>query len=132
MNSNIFLSEEHKSRFNYLRSIRRKNDHFECTGWNSIFFVVAGFDELWKKRDKIFDRECDEILLKFEGDDDCLSKKSKIVGNWSNSEKMLLSLALQFYDNVTNPTIREIFWALDKYNTKLALNLIYLNVKDYM
>ncbi|QUH20390.1 DUF6075 family protein [Alkaliphilus sp. B6464] len=107
-----FSSRKHASNFNEL--IKEDNTHPKDRERQALFYIVAGNDDLYKKRNAIYDFRENSI------EPECLTN-GKI--DFSTSSKALIRLGFNLYngynDNAISPI--DIFYSLDKENYNLAM-----------
>lgn len=110
-----FLSKKHAVNFNEL--IHKDNTHPRDTERYSLFYIIAGNEDLFRKRTFLYDFESKGI------------KSNCIDGgtiDLSSSVKALARLAFNLYnsyeDKYTTPI--DIFYSLDDKNYNLAMNSI--------
>ena len=107
-----FLNYKHASNFQEL--VQEDNTHPKDCERNSLFYILAGNEDLFKKRYSIYDFKDNSIKL------ECLTDGSV---DFSTSSKALVRLAFNLYNNYedkyTSPL--DIFYSLDSNNYNLAM-----------
>ncbi|OSA94615.1 UNVERIFIED_ORG: hypothetical protein B2H93_08135 [Clostridium botulinum] len=110
-----FLSKKHAVNFNEL--IHKDNTHPRDTERYSLFYIIAGNEDLFRKRNFLYDFE--NKCIKF----NCIDGGTV---DFSSSAKALARLAFNLYnsyeDKYTTPI--DIFYSLDDKNYNLAMNSI--------
>lgn len=85
----------------------------------SLFYVLAGNDDLYKQVDKIYDFKKQQLK--------CIDEKGEVdLENIfvSSSSSSLLILGLELYNQSTSISVNSLFRSLDDNNSKLAINAI--------
>lgn len=110
-----FLNKEHAVNFNEL--IQKDNTHPRDTERYSLFYIIAGNEDLFRKRKFLYDFESNGIKA------NCLDDGNVDL---SSSAKALVRLAFNLFnsyeDKYTTPI--DIFYSLDDKNYSLAMNSI--------
>lgn len=110
-----FLNKEHAVNFNEL--IQKDNTHPRDTERYSLFYIIAGNEDLFRKRKFLYDFESNGIKA------NCLDDGNVDL---SSSAKALVRLAFNLFnsyeDKYTTPI--NIFYSLDDKNYSLAMNSI--------
>lgn len=110
-----FLNKEHEVNFNEL--IQKDNTHPRDTERYSLFYIIAGNEDLFRKRKFLYDFESNGIKA------NCLDDGNVDL---SSSAKALVRLAFNLFnsyeDKYTTPI--DIFYSLDDKNYSLAMNSI--------
>lgn len=110
-----FLNKEHAVNFNEL--IQKDNTHPRDTERYSLFYIIAGNEDLFRKRKFLYDFESNGIKV------NCLDDGNVDL---SSSAKSLVRLAFNLFnsyeDKYTTPI--DIFYSLDDKNYSLAMNSI--------
>ncbi len=110
-----FLSKEHAVNFNEM--IQKDNTHPKDTERYSLFYIIAGNEDLFRKRKFLYDFESKGIIA------NCIDDGTVDL---SSSAKALVRLAFNLYnsyeDKYTTPI--DIFYSLDDKNYNLAMNSI--------
>jgi hypothetical protein len=110
-----FLDKDHAVNFNEL--IQKDNTHPRDTERYTLFYIIAGSEDLFRKRNFIYNFESNGIK------NTCLEDGSV---DFSTSSKALVRLAFNLYnsyeDKYTTPI--DIFYSLDSDNYNLAMNSI--------
>lgn len=110
-----FLDKGHAVNFNEL--IQKDNTNPRDTERYALFYIIAGSEDLFRKRNFIYDFESNGIKT------NCLDHGSVDL---STSAKALVRLAFNLYnsyeDKYTTPV--DIFYSLDNDNYNLAMNSI--------
>ncbi|EOR25292.1 hypothetical protein A500_10460 [Clostridium sartagoforme AAU1] len=110
-----FLNKEHAVNFNEL--IQKDNTHPRDTERYSLFYIIAGNEDLFRKRKFLYDFESNGIKA------NCLDDGN---ADLSSSAKALVRLAFNLFnsyeDKYTTPI--DIFYSLDDKNYSLAMNSI--------
>lgn len=110
-----FLNKEHAVNFNEL--IQKDNTHPRDTERYSLFYIIAGNEDLFRKRKFLYDFESNGIKA------NCLDDGNVDL---SSSAKALVRLAFNLFnsyeDKYTTPI--DIFYSLDHKNYSLAMNSI--------
>lgn len=105
-----FLNENHQS--NYKNLLKKANVYEGDIERESLFYVIAGNEELFKSVEKLYDFKNQGI-------------KSRVSIGLCSSSKTLILLAFQLYNGSNNKqTIFDTFRNLDKDNTFLAIEAI--------
>lgn len=117
---NLFKNDEHEKKFNELISVADVKSH----EYLALFFIIAGNNGLYARRNKIYDFTTNQIKLDFNNDGDVLSDDLYL----SSSEVKLLELGIQLYNGSGTTTIMDIFNSLDVDNIDLAINAIKLRL----
>lgn len=92
----------------------------------SLFYVLAGNDDLYRQVDKIYDFKKQQLsCINADGDVDL---EDVFVSSSSNA---LLKLALELYNQSTNISVNDLFRSLDDNNAKLAINAIKIRYSIY-
>ncbi|KLE14420.1 DUF6075 family protein [Clostridium sp. C8] len=110
-----FLNKENAVNFNEL--IQKDNTHPRDTERYSLFYIIAGNEDLFRKRKFLYDFESNGIKA------NCLDDGNVDL---SSSAKALVRLAFNLFnsyeDKYTTPI--DIFYSLDDKNYSLAMNSI--------
>ncbi|OOP72815.1 DUF6075 family protein [Clostridium beijerinckii] len=110
-----FLNKDHAVNFNEL--IQKDNTHPRDTERYSLFYIIAGNEDLFRKRKFLYDFESNGIKA------NCLDDGNVDL---SSSAKALVRLAFNLFnsyeDKYTTPI--DIFYSLDDKNYSLAMNSI--------
>lgn len=110
-----FLNKEHAVNFNEL--IQKDNTHPRDTERYSLFYIIAGNEDLFRKRKFLYDFESNGIKV------NCLDDGNVDI---SSSAKALVRLAFNLFnryeDKYTTPI--DIFYSLDDKNYSIAMNSI--------
>jgi len=110
-----FLNKEHAVNFNEL--IQKDNTHPRDTERYSLFYIIAGNEDLFRKIKFLYDFESNGIKA------NCLDDGNVDL---SSSAKALVRLAFNLFnsyeDKYTTPI--DIFYSLDDKNYSLAMNSI--------
>ena len=117
---NLFKNDEHEKKFNELISVADVKSH----EYLALFFIIAGNNGLYARRNKIYDFTTNQIKLDFNNDGDVLSDDLYL----SSSEVKLLELGIQLYNGSGTTTVMDIFNSLDVDNIDLAINAIKLRL----
>ena len=111
----VFLNHKHASNFQKL--IQKDNTHPKDCERYALFYILSGNEDLFKKKEFIYDFENNNIKL------DCLIDGS---ADFSTSSKALVRLAFNLYnsyeDKYTSPI--DIFYSLDNGNYNLAMKSV--------
>lgn len=116
-----YLNEGHEERYKIL--IKKSRLNYEDRERQSLFYLIAGNDDLYKQVDKIYNFKEQQLRCMKNGQVDF----SNIYT--SSSSKTLLKLGIQFYNNGSNTTVDETFKYLDGDNAQIALNAIKIRYK---
>lgn len=110
-----FLSNKHALNFQLL--IREDNTHSKDIERYALFYIIAGNDDLFKKRYFIYDFKDNSI------NPECLTNGST---DFSTSSRSLVRLAFNLYNNYNDDYISpmDIFYSLDEKNYNLAIKAI--------
>lgn len=110
-----FLSSKHALRFREL--IKEDNTHPKDSERHALFYIIAGNDDLYKKRNFIYDFKDNSI------NPECLTDGR---AGFSSSSKALIRLGFNLYNNYKDEYISpmDIFYSLDDENYGLALKAI--------
>lgn len=110
-----FLNKEHAVNFNEL--IQKDNTHPRDTERYSLFYIIAGNENLYRKRSFLYDFESNGIKA------NCLDDGTVDL---SSSAKALVRLAFNLFNNYEDKytTPIGIFYSLDDKNYNLAMNSI--------
>ncbi|MBN4074800.1 hypothetical protein JYT99_02595 [bacterium AH-315-E09] len=110
-----FKDDEHFDRYIYLEKLDQM--HPNDTDRQPLFFIISGNDDLFAKRNHIYDFKDNSINL------DCLDSEKV---DFSSSSKALIRLGFNLYggytDKYTSPV--EIFCKLDENNHHIAKSAI--------
>ncbi len=110
-----FLNKEHAVNFNEL--IQKDNTYPRDTERYSLFYIIAGNEDLFRKRKFLYDFESNGIKA------NCIDDGTVDL---SSSAKALVRLAFNLFnsyeDKYTTPI--DIFYSLDDKNYNLAMNSI--------
>lgn len=114
----LFLNSNHNDRYGLLTEKDRTPSGDRDR--ESLFFICSGNDFLFNHVNSIYDFKTRTINL------DIFNELSL-----SSSEKSLLELAFNLYNNYTHPeeemnTVYELFRSLDEHNFELALSAIQI------
>ncbi|MGL4848230.1 MAG: hypothetical protein ACRC28_04775 [Clostridium sp.] len=114
-----FLNKEHKERFLHMENKSGKtlkNKEYEL-----LYFIVAGNEGLWNKKDIILSEEFDELIIDLTLDKNrCVDSKEL-----TNGEKKLLNLGINMFNiRLAKMPLAEIMYDLDLEDQRLAFNLI--------
>ncbi len=108
-----FLNEKHKERFKEL--LQSDNTYKEDVERRSLFYILSGNEDLFRKRNYIYDFKDHSI------EPDCLDSENV---DFSTSSKALIRLGFNLYnsysDNFTSPV--NILYSLDGKNYNLAMS----------
>lgn len=108
-----FLNNQHKKRF--IKLIKADGIHHNDVERKSLFYIIAGNDDLYQKRNHIYDFNNNWINI------ECLD--SKCI-DFSTSSKALIRLGFNLYngytDEYTSPL--ELLYSLDAENYYLAVS----------
>ncbi|GLV14990.1 hypothetical protein Heshes_26760 [Alicyclobacillus hesperidum] len=112
----MFLSDKHEVRYDELLLRDGGKGDIER---ESLFFVLAGSDDLYRKADKIYDFEDRSIIPEsLEGSVDL-----------SSGARALVELAFNLYNSFGSPSVMDIFPSLDADAKKLAIEAIKLRFR---
>ena len=92
----------------------------------SLLYVIAGNDDLYKQVDKIYDFEKQQLS--------CINENGEVDLEdifVSSSSSSLLKLALEIYNQSTSISVNNLFRSLDDNNAKLAINAIKIRYNIY-
>lgn len=92
----------------------------------SLFYVLAGNDDLYKQVDKIYDFGKQQLS--------CINEEGEVDLEdifISSSSGALLKLALELYNQSTSISVHDLFRSLDDNNSKLAMNAIKIRYSIY-
>ena len=107
------LNEKHKERFKEL--LQSDNTYREDVERRSLFYILSGNEDLFRKRNHIYDFKDHSI------EPECLNSENV---DFSTSSKALIRLGFNLYnsysDNSTSPV--DILYSLDGNNYNLAMN----------
>lgn len=110
-----FYGEEHEQKFLHL--VAKTN----CSGDSerkALFYIIAGCDELFGYRNKIYDFETHMLKI---------SRNLCGLKCMCSSSKALLKLGFQLYNSSINKVnVYDTFYCLDSNNKKIALEAIRL------
>lgn len=115
MEKNDFLCG-FEDRFNHL--LERDGTHHGDSERRSLFYILAGNDDLYSKVDFIYDFEDNSI------NPDCLESEEV---DFCSSSRKLIKLAFNLYNSYPADVI-DTFYLLDNNNLNLALNAIKLRL----
>jgi hypothetical protein len=108
-----FTTKQHKERFNEL--LQSDNTYREDVERRSLFYILSGNEDLFRKRNHIYDFNDHSI------EPDCLNSENV---DFSTSSKALIRLGFNLYnsysDNSMSPV--DILYSLDGNNYNLAMN----------
>lgn len=108
-----FITKQHKKRFKEL--LQSDNTYREDVERRSLFYILSGNEDLFRKRNHIYDFKDHSI------EPDCLDSENV---DFPTSSKALIRLGFNLYngysDNSTSPV--DILYSLDGNNYNLAMN----------
>lgn len=93
---------------------------------SALFFIIAGVDGLFNRREEIYNFNKRQLNLNFNGDGDVIDNDLFL----SSSEAGLLKLGIQLYNTNGTATFHDVFRSLDIQNTNLAINAIRIRYTD--
>lgn len=110
-----FLNNKHALKFREL--IKEDSTHPKDSERHALFYIIAGNDDLYKKRNFIYDFKDNSINPK------CLTDGR---ADFSTSSKALMRLGFNLYNNYKDEYISpmSIFYSLDEINYNLAIKAI--------
>ena len=115
-----FLNNEHKERFN--KCIEQDGTYEYDFERKSLFYILTGNDDLYRRIEDIYDFDDKSINLDF------ILKKGHEL---SSACRKMLSLGLNLYNNfkyidfdLSDYSTLELFSGLDKYNFKLCIRAL--------
>lgn len=85
----------------------------------SLFYLLAGNDDLYKQVNKIYDFDKQQL--------DCIDENGEVDLediSVSSSSSSLLKLSLELYNQSTSIGVHDLFRSLDDNNSKLAINAV--------
>ena len=114
----LFLSVEHKERFYNL--VETSKCYITDSERLAVFFILAGNDDLYMKRDSIYDFNNSWHI------GGCINPQCFETTDFSSGVYKLVNLAFNLYNNYNenDKTLLDLFSGLDGKNFKLALNSI--------
>lgn len=114
-----FLNSQHEENFNNLtKKADVRNGDLER---KSMFYIIAGNDDLFKQVGEIYNFRDDELQERKETLEGDLYFPNVLT---SNSSQKLLNLAVQLFNNTKDQNVLDTFSGLDTNNFELALNAI--------
>lgn len=114
-----FLNSQHEENFNNLtKKADVRNGDLER---KSMFYIIAGNDDLFKQAGEIYNFRDDELQERKETLEGDLYFPNVLT---SNSSQKLLNLAIQLFNNTKDQNVLDTFSGLDTNNFELALNAI--------
>lgn len=120
----IYISSKQEERFKELL-LRAKLKYKDKEG-QSLFYLLAGNDDLYKQVDKIYDFNKQQL--------NCMDDNGEVDLDdifVSSSSSSLLKLALELYNQSTPISVNNLFRSLDDNNAKLAINAIKIRYSIY-
>ncbi|WIV11171.1 DUF6075 family protein [Proteiniborus sp. MB09-C3] len=111
----VFLSSKHALKFREL--IKKDNTYPKDSERHALFYIIAGNNDLYKKRNFIYDFKNNSI------NPECLTDERV---DFSTSSKALIRLGFNLYNNFKDDYISpmNIFYCLDRENYSLATKAI--------
>ena len=113
----IYISSKQEERFKEL--LLRAKLKYKDKERQSLFYVLAGNDDLYKQVDKIYDFKKQQLNFMNEGGE--VDLDDIFVSSSSNA---LLKLALEIYNQGSSISVNNLFRSLDDNNSRLAINAI--------
>lgn len=92
----------------------------------SLFYILAGNDDLYKQVNKIYDFGKQQL--------NCINEDGEVAIEdifVSSSSSSLLKLALELYNQSTSISVNELFRNLDDNNSRLAINVMKIRYSIY-
>ncbi len=110
-----FFCREHALNFREL--VKEDKTHPKDNERHALFYIIAGNDDLYRKRNSIYDFKDNSI------NPECLTDEKV---DFSTSSKALIRLGFNLYNNYKDDYISpmNIFYSLDEDNYNLAVNAI--------
>lgn len=110
-----FLSREHALSFRTL--VKEDSTHPKDNERHALFYIIAGNDDLYKKRNFVYDFKDNSI------NPECLTDGR---ADFSTSSRALIRLGFNLYNNYKDDYISpmNIFYSLDEENYNLAIKAI--------
>ena len=96
--------------------IEKDKMHRKDTERESLFFLIAGNDELWKLQDQIYDFEDHSI------------KPEVLESGICTSSKTLIRVGFNLYNSYPTESILDCFYALDDDNFELVIQAIRIRL----
>lgn len=117
-----FLGEVHENTFyDLLEKANVKNDIER----ESLFFIIAGNNELYKNVNKIYNFKENNINININEDGEIYIPDLPV----SSSARKLAYLAIQLYNSCNKQSVMDTFAGLDENNFRLAINAIKLRFR---
>lgn len=120
----IYISSKQEERFKEL--LLRAKLKYKDKESESLFYVLAGNDNLYKQVNKIYDFKKQQL--------NCMNEEGEVSLDdifVSSSTSALLKLAIELYNQSTNISVNNVFRSLDDNNTRLAINAIKIRYSIY-
>lgn len=120
----IYISSKQEERFKEL--LLRAKLKYKDKERQSLFYVLAGNDDLYKQVDKIYDFKKQQL--------NCMNEDGEVDLDdifVSSSSSSLFKLALELYNQSTPISVNNLFRSLDDNNAKLAINAIKIRYSIY-
>ena len=112
-----YISNKQEERFKEL--LLRAKLKYKDKERQSLFYVLAGNDDLYKQVDKIYDFRKQQLY--------CIDEDGEVNVEdifVSSSSNALLHLALELYNQGSSISVNNLFKNLDDNNARLAINAI--------
>ena len=119
-----YISGKQEERFKEL--LLRAKLKYKEKERESLFYVLAGNDDLYKQVDKIYDFGKQQLQ--------CIDENGEVNLEdifVSSSSSSLLKLSLELYNQSTSIGVHDLFRSLDDNNSKLAINAIKIRYSIY-
>lgn len=119
-----YISSKQEERFKEL--LLRAKLKYKDKERQSLFYVLAGNDDLYKQVDKIYNFGKQQL--------NCINENGEVDLDdifVSSSSNALLKLALELYNQSTSISVNELFRNLDDNNSRLAINAIKIRYNIY-
>lgn len=84
----------------------------------SLFFIIAGSEELWNLQNQIYDFEDHSI------------KPEVLESGICSSSKTLIKIGFNLYNNYPTDSVLDSFEGLDQYNFELVMHAIRLRLNQ--
>lgn len=98
--------------------IARDNTHPGDTERESLFFIIAGNDELWELQEQIYDFKDHSI------------KPEILKSGICTSSKTLIEIGFNLYNNSPTKSLIDCFSVLDKSNFELVMEAIRIRLNQ--
>lgn len=120
----VYISNKQEERFKEL--LLRAKLKYKDKERQSLLYVLAGNDDLYKQVNKIYDFNKQQL--------NCMNENGEVNLEdifVSSSSSSLLKLGLELYNQSTSISVNQVFRNLDDNNSKLAINAIKIRYSIY-